>query len=341
MKRISENGKEGGSSMRNGQDPTDDIGRIIGHAGAREAVPAERADRAREIVRRHWQQELARRAKPRRNAWLGLAAGVLLASGMVSLWMLSGGPGTNVVASVDRVLGEVTVAGTNRMPGESNQRDAIEAGSRIVTGPESRIALRMSGGQSLRVDIDSTVTLVSANQLSLERGALYIDTDQSTDPGPVFVSTPLGIARDIGTQFQVRLTNSALSVSVREGKVIVAPPGRDDMAVDEGQQLAVNVSGRHTRQSLSFNDAGWQWIETIMPEFSIDGASLQQYLDWFAHERGLVLVWADRISQDNADLALLSGSITGLGLDDSLLVVKGIAPFNHRIDGQTLWVEVN
>lgn len=334
MKKVSDETKDGERSMRNEQDPGDDIGRIIRHVGAREPVPSARAERARKNVHRHWQQEVARQAKPRNVGKYGLAASVLLASAAASFWMLTGAP-VPVVASVDRVLGDVQIAG--HVAPHKN----IEAGSQIETGSDSRIALRMSGGQSLRIDVGSAVTLISANHVSLERGALYIDTELAADPDPVLVTTPFGTARDIGTQFQVRLTESAFNVGVREGKVVVESAGQPDIGVDEGQQLAINVGGQHARQPLAFNDAGWQWVETIMPEFSLDGASLQQYLGWFARERGLVLIWANRNSQVNADLALLSGSISGLGLDDSLVVVKGIAPFEHRIEGQTLWVEVN
>ena len=318
----------------------DDIGRLIHHVGARETVPAERMERARHNVRSHWQQLVDEHKETRDRAYFSgraIAASIVLVVGIaLVLWGLTYTNSTVSVASVDRVLGEVSVAAVQPVPGGEIERDTV-----IETGVDSRIALRMSGGQSLRIDTSSQVVVHSPSHVSLTSGALYIDTLPAPGSDPIRVSTPMGTARDIGTQFQVRLTATALVVGVRDGVVEIEQTGVQNLSVGEGRYVELNVHGESAEFLLQENDPNWQWVETVMPEFSIKGVTLQQYLDWFARERGLTLRWEDETSEAKAGAAILSGSIAGMSLEQGLVLVKRIAPFEHRISGGELWIKVN
>jgi ferric-dicitrate binding protein FerR (iron transport regulator) len=317
----------------------DHVGRLIRHVGGREAVPGERMERARKNVQAHWERVVAEQRPARkvsRQRLFAAAAGIVMALGVtVVVQQLGGAPEMPVPASVDRVLGEALIAGE-----PAGQGRAVGMNTEVVTGAEGRIALRMAGGQSLRVDTTSRVTIHSPNHVSLDSGALYIDTAFAEGPAPILVSTPMGTAQDIGTQFQVRLTATSMVVGVRDGRVEVAHAGRRGMEVEKGHYAEFDADGGHAQYVLAADDPDWSWIGTVAPEFEIEGASLEQYLRWYAHEAGVILDWADEASERNAAEARLSGSIAGASVHDSLEIVQRIAPFEYRLSQERLWIRV-
>lgn len=321
-----------------GTDNMDDVGRLIHYAGARETVDPERTEIARGRVAAHWENVVAERRSIRRqkhNRMYAVAASLVLVAVTASvLWQPQGGP-PDPVAMVDRVLGTVMVADSGAVSGV-----AIDANSAIETGPDGRIALRMSGGQSLRVDVNSRLVVDGAGQVSLQRGALYIDTGLVGAPPPMLVATALGTARDVGTQFQVRLADSMLIVAVRDGLVDVVPVGQENVSVEAGRFLEVDTLGSKQDLPLQDDSANWAWIETVVPEFQIEGATLAEYLNWYAHERGLQLNWNDTDSAQKAGDIVLSGSIRGASLGEGLQIVRQIAPFEFSVDGDVLRVTV-
>ena len=239
------------------------------------------------------------------------------------------------MANVERVLGEVQIANEMAIKGSP-----IGAEIPIVTSADSRIALRMSGGQSLRIDTSSHVIIHSPDHISLQSGAIYIDTSSAETAAPIHVSTPLGSARDIGTQFQVRLSGMIMVVGVRQGLVEVSRDGQQSHSVQKGQSIKLDSAGEIDKYALASSDPEWKWIETVVPEFDIQGKSLESYLHWFARERGVKLDWADEKSKSSARATVLSGSITGSNLEEGLMLVQQIAPFEYRLSHDSLWAKV-
>ena len=276
---------------RNGASDMDEIGRLINFAGAREAVPGERFERVQQNVRAHWQQVVAEQHTARRSQRFNIiaiaASLVLVAATTLVLWNLSYVLKIEPLASVERVLGEVQIRD------ESAQKHGHNCQHTNRYGDTSRIALRMSGGQSLRIDTASQVIVHSPNHISLESGAIYMDTAFSETEEPILVSTPLGSAQDIGTQFQVRVTPMLLVVGVRQGLVEITQPGQQTHSVNKGYYVELSDAGESSQHPLQPGDPDWAWIETVAPEFNIQGASLEQYLQWYVSERGVDLVWAD------------------------------------------------
>ena len=318
----------------------DDVGRLVHYAGAREAVDSERMELARARVAAHWDNVVAERRRGRmiaRQRLLAVAASLVAAVGATFVYVqLTGTPAGIALAMVDRVIGNVAIAN------EPAAHDAaIEKDTLIETGNDGRIALRLAGGQSLRIDTESRLVVHSGNHVSLQQGGVYIDTEGAIDVLPVLVTTPLGTARDVGTQFQVRLSAAVLSVGVRDGMVQVATEDQQSLAVNKGRYLELASSGVKTERQVDSDDPSWDWIETIAPEFAIEGATLRQYLEWFSNERGIELNWEDGLSEQNADKIVLSGSISGETLNGGLEIVRQIAPFEYRIDGDSMWVKVN
>lgn len=317
----------------------DGIGQLIKLAGAREAVPPERLARARSHVHAHWQAAVcAQRPKavsfnrPR----LAVAATVLLTVGAVlSLWHTTKLTERSTLANVERVVGQVFVSGVPARVGAT-----LALGTEIETTVDGRIAVRLPAGQSLRLDGGSRLSISTADQVALDAGAVYLDSAPELDAGSIIVTTPLGVARDIGTQFQVRLATTALIVGVREGLVEVARDGRENQSVQGGEFLELAAEGQGKRRSVASDDPSWKWVESVAPEFELEGATLEGFLNWYARERGLRLRWEDTASQANARANILHGSIADLNLDETIDAVSRTAQFEYRIGESTLWVTV-
>lgn len=317
----------------------DDIGLLIRNAGARETVATERLEKARANVADHWAEIVAtRRVKKRQSysRYLAVAASVVVAVSIgFLLWQPAAPPASTALASVNRVIGSVSADGVALRAG-----DTIRADSIIETGVDGRVALDLATGHSLRVDVDTRLTAQQENRYSLEFGGVYIDSGSRRRSDSVFIATHLGVASDVGTQFQVRVTADAVLVGVREGLVELA---RDDVplaSVEFGQFLEVSKSGQTERRDADPDDDAWTWVHAILPGFDIEGASLQNYLEWYTRERGIMLEWHDRQSRDNGARIHLSGSIRGLSLDDGLHAVLKIAPFEYVIENGVMTVQV-
>lgn len=317
----------------------DNIGQLIKLAGARETVSAERFERVRQNVHTHWQQAVVEQRpskRPSRFSFIAVAASLILVAG-ATFFLLNRGyaPAVTTLASVERVLGDVKIRDER-----AHMDSAISAGTRVLTGVSGRIALRMAGGQSLRIDTSSDVIVHSPNHVTLKSGAIYIDTAFSSADDPILVETPLGSALDIGTQFQVRVSGMLLVVAVRQGLVEVSQPGQQSLSVNKGYFLELAANGESGQHPLQPDNEKWAWIETVAPEFDIEGASLARYLQWYASERGVELVWADPASESMAATAVLAGSIEGASLDEGLALVKQVAPFEHRLANGRLWIKI-
>ena len=317
----------------------DNIGKLIKLAGARETVPEERFERVRRNVQAHWQDVLTgQHLEKRRGRFYitAIAASLILVAGATfMLWNIVHVPTVNPLATVDRVLGTVQIQNE-----PAHKASTVNADTPVITGENGRVALRMSGGQSLRIDTSSHVIVHSPNHISLQAGAIYIDTALAAEEEPILVSTPLGSAQDIGTQFQVRLTGTLLVVGVRQGLVEVSQTGKPNLSINKGYYVELAGGGESRQHPLQTDAPDWAWIDTVAPEFDIQDATLAQYLKWYAQEYGVELVWADAESESLAASARLSGSIAGTSLDEGLLLVKQVAPFEHRFSNDTLLVKV-
>ena len=327
------------TNERNGDRDMDDIGRLIRYAGARELVSPERLERARARVDRHWQGVVA---EHRRGRWrtpavrLAMAAAVLVAiAAGILLQRVDVDDAAGTFAAVGRVAGEVLVDGRPVGPG-----DRIEPGSEIRTGADSRLALLLAPGQSLRIDTQTTVAMQSGDRFAVETGGVYVDSGTGTGNAPVFVETHLGVATDVGTQFEVRVSADAVTIGVREGLVALARQDGAAVSVDTGELYAISADGHERRETVSPESDRWDWALAIAPAFDTDGATLSEYLGWYARERGFELAWRDAASRQNAEAIELRLTIDGLSLEQGFDAVRRIAPFDYDISGRTMTVAV-
>ena len=196
--------------------------RLLRLAGARPSAPDARAARVRAAVHHQWALGHRRRTVRRRlltaTAVLATAAALIVVVGRALRIDRAPAPTDQVMAVVERIDGNPRrssdMANSSATSGLS-PRDVVRAGEWIEADPSARVALRFSDGTSVRLDRGSRARVLSARVIELSSGAVDPDTDRTS--GQFEVRTAVGTARDVGTQFEVRLIDMALRLRVRTG----------------------------------------------------------------------------------------------------------------------------
>ncbi len=303
-------------------------------AGPRPAVPKHVLAEVKRVTHPAWQEKVQRHAwgRRRRGQWtLALAAGVLAALGLIwwqaDFRVLIPPPSPVIVATIE-LLGSDPSTGSD-----------LTVGSVVETGADSRARLRLNAGASLRLDVGSSLRLDSATAMTLQRGAVYLDTDSmASSDVSLKVKTPFGVAQDIGTQFEVRLLEEAMRVLVREGEVAVDVDGTSH-AAPAGSSLTLHRDGSVKRAPLATHAEPWQWVLATSPGFDLEGRTLSEFLDWVVRETGLQLSFPDRTLESEAEQIRVHGSIDGLSPDQAPKVVLPSSGLAFRIEDGLMVVE--
>ena len=334
------------------EDPGDEVmDRLFDLAGRPPALPPEELAPIKADLRRAWRRSLAIGAARRRRR-LGFAAAAALAAALavalgLALYRRPAAPVAAAVATLEAQSGPVTAAAGAAGP--------LTAGAAIVTGAGGHAALRLASGPSLRLDSESAVRLDSARAVTLRRGAVYIDSGPppagrggAPAGGGVEVATALGTAREIGTQFEVRLlppaaadgggdAPAALQVSVREGAVVIGRGG-ESVRAEAGSALTLTVGGGLERTAVAPDASEWEWVQRAAAPMAIEGATLAAFLDWAARETGRSWRFAPGVPP-SAGAMVLHGTIAGLAPEEALSVVLPGCRLRHRVAGGTLHIE--
>jgi ferric-dicitrate binding protein FerR (iron transport regulator) len=284
---------------------------------ARESVPVatERLARVRTSVHDAWRDEyVARHARQVRTRRWVIAGGLVTATACaliaIALWRPAGtsvsGSAPVLVAHIDRVTGEATAASAPATAGA-----AVASGSTVTTATGT-LAMTLASGVQLRLDVSSTVRADSVSDVTLERGALYVDSAGAhpTEPGasPISIHTTAGIVRDVGTQFEVRFTSAGLRIRVRDGRVRVSRANGEDVRATAGEELVSRSDGSIDRRSIGRTGIQWVWAERAAPTFSVEGRTLGAFLDWVSREGAWTVTFADSNLAAPARAFVLSAS---------------------------------
>lgn len=321
-----------------GRPGDDEVAELFRIAGTPPELPAERVAPIREAAALLWRRQVARRRARRAAAW---ASGALAATVILAVAVLRPGAQTApspVVATLSHSSGPLTIhAGQG---GETGQD--LTAGAMVTTGHSGLAAFALGPNVSLRLDGQSRVRFESAGALTLEQGALYVDS-AAEDGQPLEIRTLHGTVTDVGTQFEVRLVPSehaetSLRVRVREGQVRVDGPGGARSA-EAGQQLTVGSRGFEAGLVAS-DDRGWEWAAEAAPPLEIEGLQVPAFLDWVARELGLHWSAVGPLDPFELEQIVLHGSIDGLTPVEALDVVLQGAGLGYRREGQRLEVRL-
>lgn len=319
--------------------PDDLVERLIRLADSGPELPEDGAERVRASVRPAWLAVVRARVRRRRLLWGGggLAAAATV---VVALWL---GPlhehrheeTAARVATLSAVVGELEVLAAGSPPlrlGAAEVGRELVGGSSLVTVMHGRAALTLRGGVSLRLDNNTSIRLVSADIVDLDRGGIYVDSGASSAAG-VEVRTNMGVMRDLGTQFEVRRGGQTLTIRVREGMVSLTR-GQDQLEIRSGSQATVVADGAPTLQGVTAFGPEWAWAQAIAPPFAIEGRTATDFLAWVGRETGREVRFADPDVEDFAGRTTLHGSLAGLGPGDAVdLVLPGCGLEARNVDG--------
>jgi hypothetical protein len=316
------------------------IVRMLRVAGPRAAPPDHRLARVRTQVHAHWDASVRRTSGRRRVAiWTGMLAA---AAALVIIVSRVGedsapAPASAAAAWVATITGpqgaihRATSAGSARPLAVD---DTVLVGESIETGDVSRVAFRFADGTSVRLDVSSRATFAGPRVVELARGAVYVDTGASG--ARLEIRTPLGTARDIGTQFEVRLVEAKLRLRVRTGAVELSDRRRS-VTGHAGTEIFLSAAEAESRP-IAPHGPEWEWTVAVSPPIDIEGLPLSTYLDRLAREQGWTVDYIDSALAREAKGIILHGSVAGLAPPDALDVTIGTSGLAYDLDNGRLVV---
>ena len=320
----------------------DDVAEVIRAIGPRHTAPADLADRVQSRVRAHWESERrSRRAWRLRSVGLAIAAAMVIGitASVVTTRTTGTAPIAGTAATVDLVLDSAWLQASPTSAVAALRRgDRVALGAEVATEGRGRVAMTLGSGHSMRLDAGTRVTIISDRIIALARGAVYLDSRTVADraAGSVEVRTPFGVVRDVGTQFEVRAGDGALSVQVREGQVAVTVAGGKVVTVDAGRQVRLTANGDTVSEATAAG--ALDWLSSVTPMIDVDGRSLYAFLEWAARERGLGLSFASAELAATARTIVLSGSLQGMTIDEALEAVLATSRLSPAVDNGVLHV---
>jgi ferric-dicitrate binding protein FerR (iron transport regulator) len=331
-------------------DAADDVAiRLLRMAGDRPPAPELPASRVRAAVRHEWRAVVRRRARRRRVlASAGIvvaAAAILIAIGGVAIDEPAPVPAGAQVAVVEQLEGTPQrISGSSADPERAllSRHDPVRTHEWIETDARTRVALRFSGGTSVRFDAGSRARALSSTSLELAAGAVYVDTGRESEGTPsrrsgrqarFEIRTPMGSALDVGTQFEVRLLDQAVRLRVRSGAVELRDRERS-VSARGGTEITMSPSGA-VSSPIAQHGPEWQWTARVAPPLPFDGLSLASFLAHVAREEGWTLQYADPALGREASSIVLHGAIDGLTAVEAVDVAIASSSLRHELrDGE-------
>lgn len=290
-------------------------------AGRRPEPAAFRTARVRTAVEAEWRQATRRRAR-----WPLWSLAAVSGLALVLVWPRTpilapaSAPVTPPFATVARLTGPVQVRVEGSAPGSLVAGARLGANSAVQT-TTGRAVLAFASGHAVRVDRDTRLLLEAGNRLVLERGRLYVDSgDRTAGEDGLRIATPSGVVHELGTRYEVVAADGLVNVRVRDGAVrIDGPQAPIDVAAAEA--VRIRADGGVERTAIAPFGPDWSWLDTIAPPFTIEGASLETFLQWVAREQGWTWRYRDADATRHAATVILHGTIEGLTPAEALEAV--------------------
>lgn len=296
----------------------DEIAELIRAAGPRPDLPELELAAIRAKTCEAWEAEVRRSSSGARRVTIyRLAAAAAVGSALLLVWLLrdrTAAPQAIQVATVELVSGAVTARPGDGEISTVSSGERLEAGVTLATdGIGAYAAIRLVGGNGVRLDEQTSATLVSSSEIRLAEGAIYVETGGEVGGDGtkgIEVRTPAGVARDVGTQFEVRVLDStpAMLVRVRDGKVEVRRDG-EHREVGAGFEIVVEESGRIAEREARGWGAEWDWVLAASPGYDIEGRTLAEFLVWVGRETGWTIQFEDAAIESRARGIVLHGTI--------------------------------
>ena len=302
------------------------------------AVDAARAARVRPAVYAAWKDAAHDTRNWKRSVAMAAAAVLVFAIALTlvnSLRERGGREAAPPIASTLFVTSEVIFQHDGQARA-GRVGEGLRPGTRITThGGHAAIAL--ANGIELRFDSNTDITLETDGSLSLTHGALYLDSSNRTGPPSTVAIVARGtVIRNIGTRYEVRLSDRELRVRVREGR----GEGSSTFgmrAADRGGQVRVTSSGIVSGRA-STSGADWDWIVRATRPPQLEGRPLPEFFAWAEREGGRPIRFADPALERANRTTIVYGAIHGLTVEEALDVVLPSCGLARRSDGEVITI---
>ena len=286
------------------------------------AVDAARAARVRQAVHAAWRNAAAGKRRWQRGVAIAAAAVLVFAIALPLVDRLrepSAPPATGPIVATLFATSEVVFQGAG------------------ITTNGGRAAIALPNGVELRLDSDTVITVDAERRVSLTHGAIYLDSsNRQGPPEPVEIVARGAVIRDIGTRYEVRLSDQEVRVRVREGRVEVASAFGTRKA-NRGGQLRVTPSGILV-STAPISGADWDWIVRAMRPPQLEGRPLTEFLAWAEREGGRTIRFSDAALEQANAATIVYGAIERLTVDEAIDVVLSSCGLSRRNDGDVITV---
>jgi ferric-dicitrate binding protein FerR (iron transport regulator) len=318
------------------QDGADMVASLIRAAGRRMRPPD---DAYREVLAAATAAFREKTARRRERTWLLWAAAAGVAAFAIALMLQWTPPSAQraPLARVERAIGTVERATGDVWTQLTESAEGLSGGTRIRTLAGGRAGLLLGEQLSLRLAAETEIMLDGPARLHLQRGTIYVDTSSSLPGDALEIVTPAGTARDLGTQFELRVGDGALRLRVREGAVEIDRAGKL-LTGGAGEQVSIDALGGIQRSSIAANDTAWQWAESIAPAPNIEGRPATVLLAWVARETGRRLSYESAAVEARAATVILHGNIRHLAPLAALEVMLATTDLEYGLADDTMEV---
>ncbi len=322
------------------------ISRLLKEAGRREAPPEAARERVFDAVQAHWQSGLQTRRRERQRRWtFAAAAAVTVVAVTTSVGLWRGGAGNDSLAvalytaTADRIVGTVAVRGPDDEGWRglaSGDVDVLQ-GTEIRTSRGSGLGLLLGESQSLRLGPDTEVRFDDSLRLALRTGTIYVDSGRHKDsdsrqsPG-LLITTPIGTAREIGTQFETHVGDGEMRIRVREG-VVEAQAEQRIWTAQAQDQIRIGVDGSLERDTVEPSSPVWRWVEDLAPAPYADEITLSALLEWVGRETGRSIHFARPEVESRMHTTVLHGSPHRFSPMEALSVMLRTTDFEYTVAG--------
>lgn len=313
-------------NMDNSRLDEQEIEQLLRAAGHRQGPPDEMRERVYGATLQAWQalpeQAPSTSRKPRRLAIGSLAVAASLAFATLIGLLLN-----NLQTPAEHSVGEIVyVQGEYQL--DQSTADSLQVlapATSLRTGAGHLLSLRLTGGAVLTLDEETALRVISAHEVQLQGGRIYVDVGEGDHHTPqLAVITQQAKIVDIGTQFEVqtRVSNAGqqqLRVAVRQGRVDVVGAQQTYTAsarAGVGEELLVLDSQLLARNSLQVTDQRWDWRRAGRAPYALNDSTVYDYLQWMARDSGYQLRFTSRAVEQMAKIGVLQ-SQAGLTSDET------------------------
>jgi len=319
------------------RDKDDLVASLIRAAGRRTEPPEEAYRQVLGAATDALRRKTAQRHERTWLLWAGAAGVAVFAIALMLQWTPPAAQ-REPIARIERVIGAVEQGTGDVWSPLGEATVAFSRGTQIRTLAGGAAGLLLGSGASLRLAADTEIMLDTPSHLYLRRGTIYLDNFGSVGTG-YRIETPAGTARDVGTQFELKVSGKTLRLRVREGRVEIDRAGAL-LTGSAGEQLELDLLGGVTRSPLAATDVAWQWAESVAPAPDIDGQPASVLLAWVARETGRQLHYESTAVETRAANVILHGNIRHLAPLAALDAMLATTDLEYTLVGDTMEVHV-